>query len=145
MTYGPMLSASMHRDYWSEELERQIAKHRATAAWTALEAFHQQHQRWPNDLAELFVAAKLPADALLVPGDELAEAVPLPAGEARVVRSSFRYFPQPVTIDVQGNDTKVLLVELRTRPWNRIALAVDGSTAELLGDVSQRPIDQFGK
>jgi len=145
MTWGPFLSGVFHRDYIEEAVATAVARHQLDAAWTAIEAFQKANQRLPNDLAELFVHQKLPADALLVPGDAKAEPVPMPAGDARVVKSSFRYFKTPVKIDVNGNACSVLLISIAPRRYNRPMLADDGATPDIWGPDSTRPIDQFGK
>lgn len=145
MTWGPFLSGLFHRDYVEEALATALARHQLTAAWTALEAFHKANQRWPNDLTELFVAQKLPADALLLAGDAKAEAVPMPAGDARVVKSSYRYFKNPVKVDVQGNAQRMLLICIAPRRYNRPMLGDDGAIPDVWGEDCTRPVDQFGK
>lgn len=89
MTWGPILSGPMHRDYTTQQLAQQIAEHKLREVWSAAEAFREARRRWPNDLAELFAAARLAPDALLMPGDAAAEPIELVSG--KTVRSSFRY------------------------------------------------------
>ncbi|MBL8754309.1 MAG: hypothetical protein JNK15_13485, partial [Planctomycetes bacterium] len=146
MTWGPILSSAFHQDYYLEQLERAVAKHQLDKAWQAIEAFQKANQRMPNDLGELFVVQKLPADTLLLPGDDLAEPVVLPAGDTRTIRSSFRWFPGGVTVnDNTGNDVKVVLVSVRPYRWNRPMLSDSGSQPEVYDVKCRLPIDQFGK
>ncbi|MFN7587222.1 MAG: hypothetical protein ACK5UQ_01725 [Planctomycetota bacterium] len=132
-TYGPMLSASMHRDYRTEQKELQIAQHLATEVWPKFEAFHKANNRWPKDLAELFVDQKLAADALLIPGDTDAEEVAMPAGDARTVRSSFRYHPEAPMRVLEGNEENVLLSSVRVLGWQRISLTTKGEAKATYG------------
>jgi hypothetical protein len=131
MAWGPIASGYANNDFVVESLGREVGKRRLEAVWPALQAFFEQHERWPNDLGELFTAAKLPADALWVPGDELAEAVPMPAGHAGTVRSSFKYSAPPVDFDTGHGRVRALFVELRHRPYNRLVLADDGSLPDV--------------
>lgn len=132
-TYGPMMSGSMHRDYNTEQKELVIAQHLATEVWPKFEAFQKANGRWPKDLAELFVDQKLAADALLIPGDDTAEAVAMPAGDARSVRSSFLYHPDPPLRVLEGNDEKVLLSSVRVLGWQRVSLTTKGETKTTYG------------
>ncbi len=145
MTWGPIVSSTFHRDYTTDTLRSELARHQLDRVWPALEAFQKANKRWPNDLGELFVAAKLPADALLLPGDDRAEAVAMPAGDGRVVKSSFRYWRNGVKVDVQGNEKTILLIEITPHPWRRAMLADDGQTPDTYGAESSKPIDEFGK
>lgn len=132
-TYGPILSGSMHRDYRTEQKELQIAQHLATEVWPKFEAFQKANSRWPKDLAELFVDQKLAADALLIPGDDEAEAVAMPAGDARTVRSSFHYHPDAPTRVLEGNEEKVLLSSVRVLGWQRVSLTTKGEAKTTYG------------
>ncbi|MFO1077229.1 MAG: hypothetical protein U1E73_05830 [Planctomycetota bacterium] len=145
MTWGPLASSIYSRDFAITQLANQVAHKRLEDLWTALDAFRHQNKRLPNDLAELVVTMKLPADALLVPGDDEAEAVPMPAGDARAVKSSFRYFKDGVKVDVQGSAQTMLLIAIAPRPYGRPMLGDDGSMPDVYGESSQRAIDQFGK
>ena len=145
MTWGPIVSSFFHRDYYTDEVSGLIAKKKLEAVWTSLEAFQKEQKRWPNDLAELVVASKLPADALLLPGDGLAEAVPMPAGDARGMKSSFRYFKDGVKVDVQGNAQTMLLIAIAPCSRGRSMLANDGTIPDVYGDENRWPIDRFGK
>jgi hypothetical protein len=144
MTWGPILTGSFHRDYTTEQLTREIAKQQLDAAWTALAAYKQDKGDWPASLGELFVAAKFADDALLLPGDSLAEAVTMPAGTERKVKSSFRYFPKTVLVNT-GAQTPVLLLGIAPMTYGRPALGADGTQQDLWGADSGKPIDQFGK
>lgn len=144
MTWGPLLSGLFHHDYMHEMLRTAFAKARLQATWTALEAFQKQHGRWPNDLGELIVTGKLPPEALQLPGDPAAEAVPMPAGQP-AVRSSFRYFAPPIATTLNGEDYKLLLVAIAPCRHSRPMLADTGAMPENYGEESRRPIDQFGK
>lgn len=132
-TYGPMLSASMHRDYRTEQKELLIAQHLATEVWPKFEAFHKANGRWPKDLAELFVDQKLAADALRIPGDDDTEEVAMPAGDARTVRSSFRYHPDAPMRVLEGNEENVLLSSVRVLGWQRISLTTKGEAKATFG------------
>lgn len=145
MTWGPFLSFTFHQDYTEDQLANLLARHQLTQVWAALETFQKANQRWPNDLAELFVAQKLSPDALLLAGDQAAEVVVMPAGDPRVVKSSFRYFKEPVQVDVEGNPRGMLLIGITPRRYNRPMLGVDGSLPDVWGADCTRPIDTFGK
>ncbi|MBK8098881.1 MAG: hypothetical protein IPK26_17345 [Planctomycetes bacterium] len=140
ITYGPLLSTWVHEDSTSESLTRAIAKNKLDAAFLVLEAWRKEHGSLPATLAELFAAGKLVDEALLLPGDPLAEEVPVP-GRAKPVRSSFRWFPKGV--DVEG--AKVLLIGIAPMRWRRPMLAEDGSQPDTWGEESRQPIDRFGK
>lgn len=146
MTWGPFVSGIFHRDYAAEQLERDIAKAQLEACWPVFEAFQKKNLRWPNDLGELFADKQLPADALVLPGDTGAEAVKLPAGDDRVILSSFRYFAKPVAVDDgQGGDTKALLIAIRPQRYYRPMLTDQGVVPQIWSEDSRKPIDQFGK
>ncbi len=144
MTWGPVLSGLFHADHMHEELQRQFAMHQLTAVWPAFEAFHKANQRWPKDLGELLIAQKLPADALYIPGSAMTDEVPMPAGMAPG-RSSYRYFPQPLALTVNGVDVRVLLIALAPQRYNRPMLAELGMIPDCYGEQSTQPIDKFGK
>lgn len=137
LTYGPILSESIHRDYATELYDQELSKRRLETLWTALQAFQQQHQRWPRHLAELVVDRKLAPDALLVPGDDQAELVPMPAGTSGEVRSSFTFHPDGETMAVNGQDQKVLLSRKQARYGGRIVLSLDGTIGEVYGGILQ--------
>jgi hypothetical protein len=146
MTWGPIVSGPFHNDYTSDNISAQLARKKLDAVWASLEAFEKEHKRRPNDLGELFASdKKLAPDALLLPGDDKAEPVPLPAGDARTIKSSFRYFKDGVKVDVNGNQQKMLLIAIGTARYNRPMLGDDGSTPESWGEENHQPIDQFGK
>lgn len=140
-----LLLSSVQQDWVRPQLEANLGRAQLADVWTSLEQFHQQHERWPNDLTELFVAAKLPADALLLPGDDEAEPIPLPAGDPRVAKTSFRYFPAGAKVDADGGEVRALLIAIRARSWGRALLTTDGTTPEIWGDDGNRSIDGFGK
>jgi hypothetical protein len=144
-TWAPLLSASIAEEWSTQQLERHVASAQLAPVWTELEAFREKHQRWPRDLGELFTATKLPADALLLPGDTNAEPVALPAGDARTIRSSFRWFAPPVQANVDGGDVALLLVGITPRPAFRPMLTDKGDVPQTWGEICQRPIEQFGK
>ncbi|HEX6812329.1 MAG TPA: hypothetical protein VF384_11945 [Planctomycetota bacterium] len=146
MTWGPILSAGFHHDYHDEELEKAVAKYKLGKVWEAIEAFEKANKRLPNDLGELVVQQKLADDALLMPGDPLAEPVALPAGDARTVKSSFRWFKDGVVVDDNGgNDVSVVLVSIKSYRWSRPMLAKNGVLPDVYGVWSGQPIDRFGK
>ncbi|HEU4419577.1 MAG TPA: hypothetical protein VFT55_11605, partial [Planctomycetota bacterium] len=145
MTWGPFLSGLFHSDWSLEQVESAIGKHQLQGVWAALETFQEENKRWPNDLAELFADKKVPVDALLMPGDQKAEAVALPAGDARTVKTSFRYFKGGVDVNVNGNQQKMLLIAITPRRYGRPMLGVDGSIPEVWGEDSTRAIATFGK
>lgn len=140
MTFGPMLSGELS-DYQTQRMSRALAVSSLNRAWIALEAFRKREQRWPKDLAELFRAERLPADLLAIPGDDLAETFELANGSE--ARTSFRYFPEPVAFEVNGNHLPALLVEVRSAPYFRAILTVDGETPEVYGADCQKAIDDF--
>lgn len=140
MAWGPMLTSSMV-DYTADSLARHLAVARVAKVRDALQTFREREQRWPNDLTELFAAEKLPADALFVPGDDLAETFPLADGSE--ARTSFRYFAEPVHYTTNGEDPNMLLIEIRPALWHRTVLNTKGEMPELYVDDAQRPIDEF--
>lgn len=144
MTWGPLLSGVFHRDWTTQQIEHAFARAQLEAAWTAFETFRQKNERWPKDLGELFAAGGLADDALLLPGDDMAEPVAMPAGDARRIHSSFRYFPKPVTV-ADGQDSEALLIALRPMRFGRGVLTTTGELPPIWGPESQKPIDQFGK
>lgn len=147
MVYAPMLWAEMTSDYQTAQLTAAIGKHQLARVWQAIERWQTQHDgKLPASLGELVAQGGLPADALLLtPNDPDAETVPLPGGDGRTVRSSFRYFPDPIEVDVGPGPVKVLVAAIAPQPWNRALLATDGSTPDVWGEVSQQPIDKLGK
>ncbi len=144
ITYGPLLSALMRQDWTTRQLEHAVGAAQLAAVWTELEAFREQHQRWPQDLAELFAATKLPDDALLLPGDTDAEPVALPGG-TRTITTSFRYFAAPVEVDTNGESYRLLLVAIEPRSAFRPMLTDTGVVPQTWGEVNQRSIDGFGR
>jgi hypothetical protein len=143
MLWGPLLSGGFHHDYGIDVLALAHARARLETAWAALEAFRQQHGRWPKDLPELIADRRLPADALLLPGDPFAEDVPMPGGAPR--RSSFRYFAPPVEAVINGEAHRLLLVGIAPRRYQRPMLTDQGELPDCWGEESMRPIDAFGK
>ena len=143
MTWGPMIAGQM-RDYQTDNLTIRLARHKLDTVHEAVVAFHKREKRMPKDLAELFTAQKLNDDALLLPGDDLAEEFAMPDG--RKLKSSFRYFAKPVTFASQNGDGgDTILIEIRTRPYNRLSMTSMGVVPDAYGPDSQKPIDQFGK
>ena len=139
MTFGPMISRDMNAERnQTVKLRREITRRKLAAVWQALEIFQDNRDRWPNDLAELFATASLADNALLLPGDDLAETVDL--GNGRTIRSSFRYYPDPVIV----HEDPTLLIEIRAKRTNRAVLTDSGRVQLLGGDASRAPIDQFG-
>lgn len=145
MTWGPIVSGSFHYDYETEQIAKQIAKQKLETIAEAIAACQKDKGKRPATLGELFVAAKLADDALLVPGDVLAEEFALPGDDGRKVRSSFRYFPDAVTIDLNGNETKVVLIAIAPCSWGRPVLTADGDMPEAWGEFCKKPIGEFGK
>ena len=143
MTWGPILSGFFHHEWSLDSLETEIARKKLVELWPALEAYHKDKGSWPAKLGDLFASGKLPADALLLPGDEAAEAVELPAGDTRKITSSFRYFPKPVK--VENVEPRVLLIAIKGRPYRSAMLGEDGGLPEVWGDDSRKPIGQFGQ
>ncbi|MFK7742640.1 MAG: hypothetical protein AB8H80_20175 [Planctomycetota bacterium] len=141
MTWGPMISSEA-RDYTTDRLAKGLAAKQVAAAWTALEAFQKREQRWPKDLAELFAAEKLAADALLLPADTFAEELTLADGSK--TRSSFRYFGEPIEIFGRNVENKILLVEIQPSTFSRLVLDVTGATPQIWGRDSTMPIDEVG-
>ncbi|MCK5941569.1 MAG: hypothetical protein KAI24_06340, partial [Planctomycetes bacterium] len=140
-TWSTMISPMMH-DYYTEHLSLALARDKLSRVQAALDAFRQREQRLPKDLAELFAAAQLPDDALLMPYDDLAEEVVLPDG--RKVRSSFRYYPQGVAYRGTPGNPTVRLIEIRTHMFNRAVLDIAGEVPESFGPDCRKPIEQFG-
>lgn len=145
MVFGPMLSAEMNSDYSEAQLANAIGKHQLERVWAAIEKWKQAHDgKLPASLGELVQDGKLPADALLLePEDPTAEVVPLP-GDGKSIRSSYRYFPTPVEVDCGNVQGKALLIAVEPQNWNRSMLLDDGTTPDVWGEASQRPIDKFG-
>ena len=146
MAFGPLLSATFQQDHFEMLLVHNLAAQQLQRVWPKFEAFQRAKGRWPQDLAELFAAhPELPADALLLPGEPNSEPVALAAGDARAVRSSFRYFPVPIALDLRGEAHRLLLVAITPRLWGRPMLSDIGAVPDVDGDESTRPIDRFGK
>jgi hypothetical protein len=145
MTLGPILLAEMSNGAQTSNLLNQIGAKKLEAVWTVLSSFHEQHGRWPANLGELFQDRRLPIDALYMTGDELAEPVELPAGDTRVIRSSFRYYPETVAVNSGGQTHALLLVSILPAPYRRAVLADNGEQPRMWGTASSQPIDAFGK
>ena len=142
MTYGPILTANSG-NYAVDQIAYLVASHKLQAVYEQFEKFEQREQRRPKDLAELFAAQQLADDALLMPVDDLAEQFTLPDG--RKLRTSFRYFPETVEVTNFNGDTDMILVEIRPHSYNRACLSSSGSTPEIYGEDSSKPIDRLGK
>jgi len=139
MTWGPIVSGSFHQDWGTEDLATNIARHKLETVWPALETYQREKGSWPATLGDLFAAGRLPVDALLVPGDDAAEAVALSAGDSRTVKSSFRYFPKPVKV----GDGEMLLIAIAPCRYHRAMLTIDGNVPETWGEESRLAIDKF--
>ena len=155
----PTMLAPLMSDFMEDEVHLAVARSKLQAVHDALEDFEGREGRRPRDLAELCTAQQLSADALLLPGDELAEQIELPGG--RTVRSSFRYYPAGVKvprgrgsafIGVVGGPvqnglaakTPALLIELRPHQFHRAMLLENGEVPDTYGDFGTTlPIDQF--
>lgn len=143
MTYGPMIATEMN-DYQTDQLTMRLARHKLERVHNTLEKFKAREKRVPKDLAEWFVAEKLADDALLLPADDLAESIQLPDG--RTVKSSFRYFPKPVAFrTMTGDDGPTILIEVRTRSYNRATMTSTGLVPDAYGPDNQKPIEKFAK
>jgi hypothetical protein len=143
MTWGPILSGFFHHDWSIDDLENQIARKKLEDVWPVLEAWKKDKGSWPGRLGDLFANRKLAADALLLPGDEGAEPVELAAGDDRKIRSSFRYFPEPVKAG--EGEGRMLLIAIAGRSYRRAMLGDDGSLPDVWGEDSLKPIDKFSK
>lgn len=142
MIWGPML-ANASTDFVTEQLAQSIATHKLRKVGKALKAFRDREQRWPKDLAELFTAERLAPDALLVPGDDLAETLHLADGSE--ARTSFRYFPTPVGYQTHNGIENMLLIEIRPSDRHRAVLDTNGNCPDVWSPDADKPIDQFGK
>lgn len=147
MTWPPLLSGAQSYSWELEEVRQEIAREKLGKLATALETYKQANGHWPQSLGELFVAAKLDDDAFLLPGDAHAEDVALPAdaGRTTTLKSSFRYFPTPVTVDTGNGAIKALLIAIEPAHYRRPVLADDGGQPDLWGEASTQPVDRFGK
>jgi hypothetical protein len=143
MTWGPIVAGFFHEDWQTDQLVTAIARQKLEAVWPALEAYKREKGGWPATLGELFAAGKLPADALLVPGDDAAEPVALPAGDTRSVKSSFRYFPNTVKVGDQGESAGTLLIAIAPSRHHRAMLTIDGQVPETWGEENRLAIDKF--
>ena len=142
MTWGPMICSNLD-DYQIDQLAQRLGQTKLAVVHTAIEAFEKREHRLPKDLAELFQAQNLPTDALLMPGDELAEPVALADGKTAM--SSFRYFSKPVKFEtLTGEDGPTILIEIRPRRYSRVIMTSSGAIPETYGPDSMKPIDQFG-
>ncbi|MFT4512259.1 MAG: hypothetical protein ACI89X_000101 [Planctomycetota bacterium] len=142
MAWPPMGGGEVP-DRTAHSLGNIIGRHKVRAVAESFRAFEQREGRMPNDLAELFVAEKLAGDALLMPMDDLAETVVLPDGNK--VKTSFRYFREPVEVGLGGNENRALLIEIVPSGFGRWILRADQETHGLYGEESRRAIDEFGK
>jgi len=120
-----------------------ICRNKLRSIGVAMSAFEQREGRLPMNLAELFVAEKLPGDAFLMPMDELAETFELASGAQ--VKTSFRYFPDSVDVGRGPGDAGALLIEIAPSPSGRCCLQGDCKTRNLYGEESRRDIEEFGR
>ena len=96
----------------------------------------------PKDLAELVSVQKLAADALLVPGDELAEEFTLPTGDK--LRSSFRYYPDGVDTRCLG-DEPAIMIQIAGGSSLRRFLGRSGTVRTSYFTEARQDVDEFGK
>ncbi|MFK7742639.1 MAG: hypothetical protein AB8H80_20170 [Planctomycetota bacterium] len=141
MTFGPMLAAEIG-NYQTNQLLRAIAIPKLEKLYDAFERFAKRERRAPRDLAELCAAETFDVALLLLPGDSKPETFTLPDGTE--VKTSYRYFPEPVAVDTQEGDLRALLVAIRPMSSNRPILCSNGAVPEIYGEQSQRPIDRIG-
>jgi len=144
MTWGPMLSQDMMRDYRTDQLSRRIAISQLEAAHEAIDKFVKREKRRPKNLAELFSAQQLDDNALELPGDDMAETIKLADG--RTVKSSFRYYvPGAQFQTMTGEDGPMMFIEIRPHRHDRLVMTKAGKIPNAYGPDSNKPIDQFGK
>ena len=83
-------------------------------------------------------------DALLLPGDDLAQA--FTSTDGKQLQTSFRYFHEPIHVAGEfGGGGDMLLIEIRPRRFERLMLANDGRTPTVFGEPSRWSVDRFGK
>ncbi|MFK7741324.1 MAG: hypothetical protein AB8H80_13470 [Planctomycetota bacterium] len=118
-----------------------LGMHQGQMVSDALQRFEDNNGRRPKDLAELFVAEAWPDDALVFAGDPAPDELKLP-GE-RTVRSSYRYFPEPVTVDVFGLERKALLIRIEAGVPGRVMVDDAGGVHLIYGDAGDADIESF--
>ncbi|MCB9876518.1 MAG: hypothetical protein H6835_02860 [Planctomycetes bacterium] len=140
LLWGPLIAAQLH-DNLTDNIAEGIAAQQLSKVQDALAAFQQREQRRPTDLAELFAAQRLAKDALLLPGDDLAE--PLTLADGTTTRCSYRYFPETTPWDTTGDGTAAVLIEIRPHRYQRAVLTADGRVQQDYSNDSRKPIDAF--
>ncbi|MCU0863155.1 MAG: hypothetical protein MUC36_05140 [Planctomycetes bacterium] len=146
MTWGPITSASIAEPWFYDSMRGALARLQLEAAWTALSKWKDQHGSFPPDLGALVKAGLLQPDQLLVPADPAPDVLKLDDG--RVVRSSYRYFREPVAVNAAEGSGRMLLIgiEVQQSPFSqRPMLADDGTQPQVWGNTANQPIDEFGK
>ncbi len=123
-------------------IENAYGNHVAQRAAAAIAAFEAREGRRPRDLAELFVAAAWPDEALLLPMDDGAEELQLPGG--RRVRTSFRYYADPVEVELFNRGRDAVLLQIRPGS-GRIMVEAGGDVRAVYGPAAEQPIDAFGR
>lgn len=124
-------------------LAEPIGRHKLRIVGAAIEDFETENGRRPRDLGELFASARLPADALLLPGDENAEAFTLADG--KTAKTSFRYFPAGAKVSDFSNTVEVVLLQIEPMTYGRMALDAALEPDVIYGDDRTTPIDSIGK
>jgi hypothetical protein len=146
MTWGPMASASIREPALDGALLGAVASGQLAAAWAALSKWRDQHGSFPPDLGALVKAGLLQTEQLLLPGDLDPDVLRLDAN--RVVKSSYRYFQNPVEVPAAEGSGSMLLIGIevaRSFYCPRPMLADDGTQPQVWGDTANKPIAEFGK
>src|SRR5262249_19008283 len=97
----------------ADQLAREVARERMLRVGKLLERWRGEKQPAPATLAELYAQGHLADDALYVPGDEGAEVVAFTGadGAPHRAKSSFRYAPAGVDVDLGNRTARVVLIE----------------------------------
>lgn len=146
MTWGPMASASLAEPWLYESMRQALARMQLEAAWTALSKWKDQHGSFPPDLGALVKVGMLQPEQLLVPEDPAPDVLKLDDG--RIVRSSYRYFRDPVAVHAAEGSGRILLIGIEvmhTPYFQRPMLADDGTLPQVWGNTGTKPIAEFGK
>ncbi len=141
--FGPLLSTNFQMGWqWLlEDLRNRIANHHARAVHTALTAFEKRTGKRAASLGELVGSPELPdASVLALDGDTGAEPVIVDGKE--VARSSFRYYPEGLQVEADGETIKARLIAVKGTGWWRVALDAEGGVHSLWGE---EPIEAIEK
>ncbi len=143
---GPFLSSGL-TSMWSWRTENyayELQQAKILKVQEALAAFEKRSGKRASSLGELLASGDLPeASTLLVEEEQKAEPVLLEGKE--LGKTSFRYFPDGVTVSPEGNPIKVKLIAISACYWRRIAVDMEGNLQQGWGDFAASQLDDVLK